>query len=210
MGAREVSEVILGQVWSPKFSLSKCPRGRRETRSAHSLGRRGEEHQLNEAWSSAGFSVATAAPLQTLSSVKPLRGIFKVITHCLHCLILRLGAQNSWKIHKHALWPAAFVWTTCFHMVLFKPLCAEHFWPKQFCSRIIIVVGVYWAVWRHRPPKHVITVTTRSAQHNPAHTSSELQISADAILKHEKQFSKSFMKHATNEPQYLSCVGCCL
>lgn len=60
-----------------------------------------------------------------------LRGIFKVITHCLHCLILQLGSLNSWKIHKHALRPTAFVWTLCFRMVLFKPLCAEHFWPNN-------------------------------------------------------------------------------
>lgn len=130
------------QVWSLKLSLSTCPWARRKTQSAHSLGRKGEEYQLNETWSSAGFSVATAASLWSLSSVKSLRRIFKVITHCLRCLILQLGALNSWKIHKHALSPTAFVWTVCFHMVLFKPLCAEHFWPKQFCSRIISVVGV--------------------------------------------------------------------
>lgn len=94
------------------------------------------------------FSTVTAASLH--SQVKPFRGVFKVITLCLCGLISWPAAQNSWKIHKHTLWHTAFVWTVRTRTAWFTLQSAEQ--PKQFCSRIMSVVGVYWAVWRHRAP----------------------------------------------------------
>lgn len=90
----------------------------------HSLDWRGEEHQCNETWSSDCFSLASPASLHTLNSLKSLRGISAVITHCLCSLILSLGVLNSWKFHKIHPCPQHlprlfdFIWCYSSHCVL--------------------------------------------------------------------------------------------
>lgn len=76
------------------------------------------------------------------------------------------------------------------------------------CNSVLEIcfVGVCSAVWRHRPPKHVITETTRFRATHTTHNVS--YISVPPLIKYEKFVDRRILKHSTNKPQSLFVHGC--